>query len=282
MQWNCPHCGTGLAVANDALKTGWSFSRCYKCGGFALVRKTEINIIKVDKAPPGERIILPEASADPTAGLMSSQATARYTKHKLGKNTPPPPPLSHVHGTQTIELSKPFPDPLPEIAPQKNKALPFGIAFAALMAVGSGSYLYFQGQALWEKTHSAPMTEARHITTSQAAPQASQEIVAAPKIVDLAPKEVQLAQEVKPVPVITDQVQRSAMAPIKLQDEPLWVTVSISPRANVHSGPGMNFPVVATADINSKYLVTETKSRWFKIASGWIRNDLVQLSSTKP
>src|SRR3954465_11956560 len=84
MRWSCPHCGVNLAVADDKLGTGWSFSRCYKCAGFALVRRSDVNLIKVDRAPAGEQILLPEATEDPTA-LMSQNATnhlARYMSNK--------------------------------------------------------------------------------------------------------------------------------------------------------------------------------------------------------
>src|SRR5689334_19794241 len=87
MQWSCPHCGVALAVPHDTLGTGWSFSQCYRCGGYALVRKTEINIIKVDKAPPGEKVILPEASEDPSNRLMSQEATQKFVKHTASGKT---------------------------------------------------------------------------------------------------------------------------------------------------------------------------------------------------
>src|SRR4051812_36345995 len=107
MHWCCPHCGISLTVSEETLGTGWSFSRCYKCGGFALIRRAEVNIIKVDKAPPGERVILPEASKDPSTGMLSENATQKFAKHMGAKSrgenstiqqTPPPltyfPPLT--------------------------------------------------------------------------------------------------------------------------------------------------------------------------------------------
>ncbi len=41
MRWNCPHCSVALAVPSDKLTNSWSFARCYSCGGFALVRKSQ-------------------------------------------------------------------------------------------------------------------------------------------------------------------------------------------------------------------------------------------------
>ncbi len=80
MRWSCPHCGINLAVSDDKMGSGWSFSRCYKCGGFALVRRAEINLVKVDRAPAGEHIILPEASEEPEAALMSNEATENLAR----------------------------------------------------------------------------------------------------------------------------------------------------------------------------------------------------------
>ena len=57
LHWNCPHCGIKLIVSQEYLGTGWSFSRCAQCTGYCLIRRTEINVIRVDKAPPGEKII---------------------------------------------------------------------------------------------------------------------------------------------------------------------------------------------------------------------------------
>jgi hypothetical protein len=77
MRWNCPHCGVNLGIADDKMTTSWSFSRCYQCGGYALVRKSEVNIIKVDRVPPGEKIILPDSAENP---LLSETATRNLNR----------------------------------------------------------------------------------------------------------------------------------------------------------------------------------------------------------
>jgi len=56
MRWNCPHCSVALAIADDLLGQGWSFSKCFQCSGFALIRKSEINLIKVDQAPASQTL----------------------------------------------------------------------------------------------------------------------------------------------------------------------------------------------------------------------------------
>lgn len=114
MQWSCPHCGTRLGVGDDILGTGWSFSRCYKCGGFALVRRAEVNIIKVDKAPPGEKVILPEAPMESGENFMSAEAiqnAAKYAQKRVA---------SQQAAQQAATASPPLPAPLPAIPHPKS------------------------------------------------------------------------------------------------------------------------------------------------------------------
>ena len=80
MRWSCPHCGISLAVADEKFGPGWTFSRCYKCAGFGLVRKAEISVIKVDRAPAGENILLPEGIQDiSTAAIDQSSISSERT-----------------------------------------------------------------------------------------------------------------------------------------------------------------------------------------------------------
>ncbi len=89
MQWNCPQCGVYLTLPQESLGTGWAFSRCYQCAGFALIRRTEVNVIKVDRAPPGERVLLPEAlrpgkfAAAAASSSSSPQSNAHATSIPL-------------------------------------------------------------------------------------------------------------------------------------------------------------------------------------------------------
>jgi hypothetical protein len=80
MRWNCPHCLTALAMANEKMPDQWSFSRCYQCQGYALVRKDAKNIIKVDGAPAGERILLPEEREQPILGRHAQEKLAQLTE----------------------------------------------------------------------------------------------------------------------------------------------------------------------------------------------------------
>ena len=262
MRWSCPHCGINLAVSDDKMGSGWSFSRCYKCGGFALVRRAEINLVKVDRAPAGEHIILPEASEEPETTMMSQEATenlARLRRESAEKaairqaaraaqqqqhlamadaiqggraHTQPlepritnaaPPPVNALAGNGAMAntaaagaaAAPAFPQPMPEMplaaipningrdfTPIRARArfLPVAIGIAAVTAIGSGMYLYDQGQTLWEKArvsgstayelpdHLARPAPVRH-STSMGASQA-----------------------------LTDQVHANAMAPVRGAD----------------------------------------------------------------
>lgn len=347
MQWSCPHCGINLAVSDSTLTTGWSFSRCYKCGGFALVRKTEINIIKVDKAPPGERVILPEASKDPSNGLITEAANQKFIKNFASKIkpettapldqlqkqiiqtqqsspvqpvakqvTPPPPPPSALSAAQ--QFFGKLPDPLPEIhiSGTRSKAIPAGIVAATLLAIGSGVYLYIEGQALWHQArdtasrprqiiHAKDQNANHGNSTATIASNAlenkptQKEVLTPSPLLDEGSESEDQAQlqtseknliAKQSLAVITDQLQRSAMAPMKVEPQAnhtLRVKVR-GPTANLHSGPGPNYPVVGSAKADIQYSVSDWNDRWFRLSSekdnvttqlGWIRNDLVQVLS---
>ena len=154
MQWSCPHCGIHLALSMDKVGSGWSFSRCYKCGGFALIRKAEVNVIKVDKAPPGERVLLPEATETPAAGLTSEDASQKLAKHVAPKPSALPPEFK-----SRVEL---LPDALPEIPKKgrKQNIIPVGITLAAALTLVSGYYLFGQAQIVWKKARQYASNEA--------------------------------------------------------------------------------------------------------------------------
>jgi hypothetical protein len=325
MQWSCPHCGINLAVSDETLNSGWSFSRCYKCGGFALVRKTEINVIKVDKAPPGERIILPEASGDPSRGLMNEAATQRLAQHKANSkptSTPPKKPDSIPSTGQLTQqgsfppaaLSNPnsplfkLPDPLPDLSSGRTKAktIPAGITFASILAVGSGIYLFVQGQVLWQKVKESSASRTEKALQQKVISQfpasisshEKQEIVSPPGLLDNEnfghAETVAVVSQKQNSPLITDRVQQRAMAPAKDNTAEKGAKPSILVKlkgkaANFHSGPGMNFPITGSLAAEVRYQVLDWNDRWLKVTSqsaslasdsGWVRNDLVERIAT--
>lgn len=242
MRWNCPHCGTSLAVSDEKLGNGWAFSRCYKCAGFALVRKGDANLIKVDRAPAGEHVLLPEANEDATALLSRqasehlahyveqnaqrakatdelSQARARIekaamkpgiksaTRRSLSTSiaepaqalvpvaasvmVPAPAPSTQAD-RPSLAAAPPFvaprapasagssfglPTPLPDepVRGVRGRLAPVAIALTGVFAIGTGIYLYVQGQAIWEKSRlqaegGSPTGISQELTSSEAVP----------------------------------------------------------------------------------------------------------------
>lgn len=269
MRWNCPHCGVGLAISDEKVSTGWSFSRCYKCAGHALVRRSEINLIKVDKAPPGERVLLPEGSEEP---MMSQNASDNYHRVVADPSRPTanrtqvlstpsaaavtPPQFTLPTLDTTRNFGGPLPDPLPEsrfsMPNVPPRVLPVAMGVAGALAIGSGIYLYVQGMNLWNKAR-------------QSAPIAASESPIIPTA----------------AVVQTDKVQTSAMAPSR--------SITVQSRiagAKVYSGPGAEFSTIGVMDLHKNYRVSEWNERWFKVEldgrMGWVRNDLVQPVTANP
>ena len=175
MRWSCPHCQTNLAIADEKIGPKWAFSRCYKCGAFALVKKPDSNVIKVERAPHDQNILLPEASETP---VLSHDATRNLTAILERSNPDISKPTikratrrSMGFGTQSkVEVSKKIaipaallaknplqsdtfglPEPLPEQPPVRvlQRFLPLAIGTAGAVAIGSGIYFYLEGQSLW-------------------------------------------------------------------------------------------------------------------------------------
>jgi hypothetical protein len=327
-----------------------------------MVRRSDVNLVKVDRAPPGEPVLLPEANEDPTALLSktASQNLSRYSGATAAAQNAAQTPVSTIHVTggenrkpvvrqavrrfadsqnqrqqlqtqqarsqQAIAQAQAQPQPaasanglgLPEPLPDepvtswRQKLVPLAIATTGSLAIASGIYLYVQGQALWEKarlqaTQTGEAAEPVAEQPTAVEPPAGNEIVQAPSIAPDAPirttapvravieapaKAVAVAALV-PSPAradMIDEVHANAMAPSRtapasaasaqIQVELLTDT------AHIHSGPGMKYPVIGTADNKRKYAVEEWRDRWFKIKlespapakTAWIRNDMVRLS----
>jgi predicted Zn finger-like uncharacterized protein len=246
MRWNCPHCGTNLAVADEKVGSGWSFSRCYKCAGYGLVRRSDVTLIKVDRAPEGEPVLLPEAHENATA-MLSDTATRNLNRIAANAATRSTPAINVTGAAKpvvrtaaargapsapTAKAPRPaasnygLPKPLPEVPAQTvgQRLTPMAIGIAGLLTIGSGIYLYVQGQALFEKAH----TQARE-STQPAAPESlsSNETLDEPgPEVILAPS---LADNANPdMPVVMDEVHARAMAPAR--DLPAKAPAHISKR----------------------------------------------------
>lgn len=299
MRWGCPHCGVSLSVADEKLGVGWSFSRCYKCGGFALIRRAEVNLIKVDRAPMGEQVILPENSEEPLLSQEAAQNLAKYTTLKKEPMERPviKPAFRQTAFSASVPPVPPLPEPLPEIPRASftfQKYLPLAIGLAGAVAVGSGIYLYLQGQALWEKAKAAAVF----------VPPVSSQVSPSTGVIQAPPLTAQT--EVK------DEVRHNAMAPERTSEEAGVVVVDgsfapadspqpsvlvVKPKvenAHLRAGPGAFYPLLGKVNLKSRYLVMDWNDRWFKIAiqtdptqkttakTAWIRNDLVQIIRALP
>ncbi len=97
MRWNCPHCSVALAVSDEKMGAGWTFSRCYKCGGFALIKQAEVSLIKIDRTPGNTGLQIPEGiSAQAITQIQNAQTqqTALKSAQQSTLNSAPQQPLS--------------------------------------------------------------------------------------------------------------------------------------------------------------------------------------------
>jgi hypothetical protein len=188
----------------------------------------------------------------------------------------------------------------------------------------SGFYLYIEGQEIWNKSRhlvSKTLSSSTSLdvhTPDTPAPDTPEretrsELSETTEKADSngrSPLAMPLTQPLT-LNEITDRVQKSAMAPLPLstptpqgvtqlertgsRPESFMVQVH-TVKANIHSGPGLQFPVIGTAIPNGRYPVADWNNRWFKVILatpqemqakellghtqfGWIRNDMVQTFS---
>ena len=148
------------------------------------------------------------------------------------------------------------------------------MGIAGFSAIGSGVYLYIQGQHLWQKAHTSASYQA-------------------PAKVE-APTQLANANH-----VVSDQLHQNAMAPVRESEPvkavtatpaadlaPLVVQAKVK-NASLRAGPGLEYKILGYATPELKYIVSEWNDRWFKVIisseqekrTAWIRNDLVRLVS---
>lgn len=331
MRWNCPHCGVTLAIGEDKISGGWSFSRCYKCGGHALVRRAEINVIKVDRAPPGERVLLPEASENPRVGLnqeaaqnfarasaqaQASQSAANATAAALmaaagiaesGSANAIPGIPSGISSAIPAMAGMPSMEVRGHSTRAQSRMLPAAMGLAGAMAIGSGIYLYIQGQNLWNRATRVASRErvrdvsrdlsrndndSEQVATSQSAPSVSigrdivREAREAREARDGRDSGMNAISEAAGMIASQNRAEsannnNSASVSGAISTE-LLIRVK-SPSTRVRTGPGIAFPLTGTANPALSYKVVEWKDRWFRIADmtdgrslGWVRNDQVE------
>lgn len=271
MRWNCPHCGVNLAIVDDKVGLGWSFSRCYKCGGFALVRKVETNVVKVDRAPLGENVLLPEAAEQPLS-ILSENSIQNLERILTPRPMPPivrTPPLETIPNIQKKSPPPMIPQVLPKYPPQalppQRKLLPIAISIATVASIASGIYLYLQGRTLWKNSK---------IETST---YKANEVIPPPS----------LTSRVNHQEVV-DHVRNQAMAPLRSIETHHLSALMIRPtqdEVELRAGPGTTYQKIGTAKLGQKYTVTNWNKQWFKISFtdpqgprvGWIKTNQVEV-----
>ena len=258
MRWDCPHCHTQLTVTDDKLQTGWSFSRCFQCGGFSLVRKSDVNLIKIDQAPNGERVV---ATEKPTPALTGPAF------HPMVSNQLRPT----VRPAARAAVA-------PAAAPKPSKTWNWStlaIAVASATALVSGALLYLEGQALWAKSK---VQENTQIAAIAPAPPVQLEPLKVP------PEPIQ-----EPV---KEQISVTAAAPAHPSNLRVRVRTSY---ANLRTGPSLDFQVSGMLSQGTLLEVVDFEDRWFKIVpvdqavqaaqsvapARWIRNDMVQMAQLR-
>lgn len=137
MRWNCPHCGTALAVSDEKLGAHWSFSRCYQCAGFSLIRSASLNLIKIDEPPtanhfhqsePADSIInksnasqVAESSIQQLTTAQNALAPARSNRTNTPSQESGYKLQPRLHPSQNL-AQNPTPSPLPTAQPIVKKS----------------------------------------------------------------------------------------------------------------------------------------------------------------
>ena len=197
MNWNCPHCETLLAINAAQIGSGWHFSKCTKCNGFALIRRSEINVIKVDQAPPGERVLMPERSMDTNINHVPQEPTEKFSQAFV-----------RIDEKSDFNSGKRLMEEMPHAySPSKSenhsqssqsKLVTVGIVSVAFLALVSGANLLFHGKPFFTMT--------RDSASKSTEEEADTQLTARQTIH-------------RSKGVLTDSVQESAMAPVPAEQE---------------------------------------------------------------
>ena len=296
MRWNCPHCKVALAISDETLGNDWNFSRCFQCGGFGLIRRTEVNLVKIDKAPPGEKVLLSER---PDSGLMNREATenlarlrtqideqARFDSAAAAVSSPaqkkiPSPPNFFAKAGGTLEkkvtsplIQKPVGALL--LAPQltekaeqapflAQKAMPFPLPPLADKTRGLRRT---QSSAILGLTAIVALVAGLYLLNEGRALIERGRLLASTTPEPL--REHSVSTVIRPAQLV-DRLPQKAMAPIRTLDaesksEASAIFIEIQAKnALFRSGPGTEFRSVGIANPGLRYVVSDWKDRWFKV-----------------
>ncbi|MBI3535923.1 MAG: hypothetical protein HY072_10620, partial [Deltaproteobacteria bacterium] len=296
MRWDCPHCGATLSVSDEKLNPGWSFSSCYMCNGFALVRRSDVNLIKVDGAPPDEEVLH-------TKNLEEITKTAPQVALK-----PTIKPALKRTNTSLTELPKPLPELKTEKRPRQWIKAAIGVTLPFMLV--SGYFLYMQSYELLSKAQSLSPKKTQNVALKNSSPvtspvtsgedsadmqsQAGSEIIPAPSLLAAQP-DIQTTQTQMQVPAqlqalehipenipenIIDKVEKDSMSTEQIAAINEDNTANIKPEIKIipqfivepkynnsplRAGPGLNYSVLGRANHQLRYIVKTWKGEWFQL-----------------
>ena len=298
MRWNCPHCGVQLAASDEQLSPDWSFSRCCQCGGFALIRRPNIELIRTGEPPATETYI--ETSSLQVPAFVKPQPTATHAKPVIrpaATRIPPPTPPAFNYTMENfaqplpvmqeiqepapvqraaVAKAAPLPEPLPSAPPKisRKSRVPQVLTALSLVAVVSGVFLYDQSERVSRSSSrmTYPFPTDRVPEPAPAAPiQAAMQ--PAPMIDQIEQKA--MAPERAPEPIVVQtQTQEPAVAEPQttINSAPTLVegkqTVSVTIRdreVNLRTGPGLTYPVIGKAQEGETFQVIDWEDQWLKV-----------------
>lgn len=299
MRWNCPHCGVQLAASDEQLSPDWSFSRCCQCGGFALIRRPNIELIRTGEPPASETYI--ETSSLQVPAFVKPQPLSAQPKPVVrpaaARMSPPPPPafsypienfappvaeIAHepaantpLRATPAAAQPLPLPDPLPS-APQKaarRSRTPQLLAALSLVAVVSGVFLYDQSERVSQS--SARVTypfPTDRVPEAVPAPPVQAIAQPAPMIDQIEQKAMAPERAPEPIPVVAPEPVLPAPQQPVVTSAPTLVegkqTVSVTIRdreVNLRTGPGLTYPVIGKAQEGETFQVIDWEDQWLKV-----------------
>lgn len=164
MRWNCPHCLTMVSVSDEKIGTGWLFSKCYKCNGFSLVRRAEVEVVKVDGSPFDGKISVSSNASGIQAKIQEivgekkeaeAKLAATVTESMTPTKSPARPEVRPASPIPRIQANALFEELKAVDAVETQKKSPFHIiaGVIAVAAFASGAYLYFEGQSQLQKRY---------------------------------------------------------------------------------------------------------------------------------
>lgn len=285
MLWNCPHCNIKLKIVDEKVGTGWTFSRCCKCAGLGLIRKPEANVVKVDRVPPGESILLSEI-CDP----------AQATPSEIHKNSSIP---IHDEARSPIIENQDY-ESFERAQSSQRRTMGAIITICAVITVISGMYLYVESQNGGEKD--LPRTEQTAAVETESRKPNAVEAASTETLVDSTHAPATVAAVTPPLTEdheVVDEVSNQAMAPVRptvVSEKPELAPLIVRPNADdveFRSQPGPDYEKIGKANSKQNYVVVNWSNQWFKVRipgstsdstastqEGWIRADQVEVVSS--